>query len=282
MRQIYHRRECAVGGAAVFTWLDADVGDRVELLHTHPRLVLVRLVSMAEGGAQPRATLDAVGYVAAWQLLPSSPPPEPLLEEVAAIHVLCSQAPDRRSLCEGLIYADAERSEQPPVERQADNSLPGRRTALDLNALDVNGTRKPVARKSGRCRNGNDDYVPSGGESDGSGCESDDSEGGSQDGGCPARPTVVVDDRYRRFADSIVKMGSFNLRESNPQDCLTAHIALHAGLDDALALAERQGVTLSAAQRIQKKWRQHVEVRQGTRLGLSARHDQPTGVAQWT
>ena len=39
---------------------------------------------------------------------------------------------------------------------------------------------------------------------------------------------------------------------------------------------------LIAAQRIQKKWRQHVEVRQGTRLGLSARHDQPTGVAQWT
>ena len=112
-----------------------------------------------------------------------------------------------------LVVGDAD--EQPPVE--AENSLPGRRAALDLNAFDVDGMRKPVMRKSGRHRAGSGEYVPSGGESDGSGCESDESGCGSQDGqdgdsGRPVRPTVAADARYRRFSKSIVKMGSYDLK----------------------------------------------------------------------
>ena len=230
----------------MFAWLDVECGDRVELLHEHPRLVLARLACLAEGNPRPRSAVGSEGYVASWQLLPSAPPREPLLEESAALHVLCRRPPDRWALSARLVLGDAEECpEERPVESQVENtSLPGRRTALDLNAMDVAGLRKPVGRKQAR----NDDNDSSGSEyvpSESSGSEDESTRP------APARPTVVADARYRRFAKSIVKMGSYNLRESCREDCKVASMALHGGLDDAFELARQEGIHLSEAQSVQ-------------------------------
>jgi hypothetical protein len=95
--QVYHSRPSAPG-LAVFRWLDVECGDRVEVVHYHQRMSLVCVVSLSHDNLRSRSDVGAEGYVAAWQLLPSAPPREPLLEESEAIHTMCAKPPDRWDL----------------------------------------------------------------------------------------------------------------------------------------------------------------------------------------